>query len=289
MTPEDHNLALDGEGRTLHLVEAGAGQTFVLIHGALTTHTDWLGTLFDGFASRGRAIALDRPGHGASRRPRYQASPLQQADQIREGLRQLGVERPILVGHSFGGIVALAWAAAYPDEVAGLVLAAPIAFQEFRFLEHPFFGPRALPLIGPWLSEAARISLDPMLLKLAHKIMFAPHLPPPDWLARYPYARILTAAQMLEEGEDANSVFPGSPTSLIDYRAIRAPTRILAGEMDQVVYPVRHAKRLAAILPDAELTVRLDVGHMLHHTASDGLFQIIDDLMRSSVTGPAAA
>lgn len=289
MTPEHHNLTLAGEGRTLHLVEAGAGRPLVLIHGALTTHTDWLGPLFDGFAKRGRAIAVDRPGHGASRRPRYQASPLQQADQIREALQQLGVERPILVGHSFGGIVALAWAAAYPDEVAGLVLAAPIAFQEFRALEHPFFGPRALPFIGPFISEAARRSVDPMLLKVVQKIMFAPHDPPGDWLARYPYETVLTAAQMLEEGEDANSVFPGSPTSLIDYGAIRAPLRILAGEMDHVVYPIRHAKRLATLLPQAQLTVRLDVGHMLHHTASDSLFQIVDDLMRSSALRPAAA
>lgn len=289
MTPEQHDLTLAGEGRTLHLIEAGAGQSIALIHGALTTHTDWLGKLFDGFAARGRAIAVDRPGHGASRRPRYQASPLQQANQIREGLQQLGVERPILVGHSFGGIVALAWAAAYPDEVAGLVLAAPIAFQEFRAIEHPFFGPRALPLIGPFLSEAARLSLDPLLLKLVQKIMFAPHDSPPDWLARYPYATVLTAAQMLEEGEDANSVLPGSPTSLIDYSAIVAPMRILAGEMDQVVYPMRHAKRLATILPQAQLTVRLDVGHMLHHTAADSLFEIVDDLMRSSALQPAAA
>lgn len=289
MAPEHRDLILSGDGRSLHVVQAGEGRPIVLIHGALTTHTDWLGPLLDGFASRGRAIAVDRPGHGESRRPRFQASPLQQADQIREGLAQLGVSRPILVGQSYGGIVALAWAAAYPEEVEGLLLAAPIAFQEFRPLEHPFFGPRAAPFLGPYLSEAARRTIDPVLLKLAQTIMFAPHPPPADWLARYPYAQILTGAQMLEEGEDANGVFPGSPASMLNYRAITAPTRILAGLLDQVVYPIRHAVRLDAVLQRSKLTLRPDVGHMLHHTASDTLFQLLDELLAETTAKATAA
>jgi pimeloyl-ACP methyl ester carboxylesterase len=280
-------LSLAGEGRTLHVAMAGEGRSIVLIHGALATHSDWMGPLVDGFAQRGRVFVVDRPGHGDSQRPRYQASPRQQADQIREGLQKLGLQRPLLIGHSFGAIVASAWAAAYPDEIAGLILAAPIAFPEFRPLEHPIFGPRALPFIGPLISEMSLRTFDAGMLAIAQRMMFAPHRPPPDWLARYPYSQVLQAAQMVEEGEDAANVFPGSPAAMIDYLAITAPVRILVGELDHIVYPLRHAKRLAMVLPSAELTARLDVGHMLHHTASDSLFEMTDELL-SQTSGAAS-
>ena len=279
MTPHTHDLSLAGAGRTLHVQTAGAGRDIVLIHGAMTTHTDWMGGLFEGFASRGRVFAPDRPGHGESQRPRFHASPLQQAQQIREGLQQLGIGRPILIGHSFGAMVASAWAAAYPDEVSGLILVSPIAFQEFRAMEHPMFSPRALPFIGPMLAEAAAHTCDPVMTPLVQKIMFAPHDPPGDWLARYPYNQIVAASSTVAEGEDAAAMFPGSLAGLINYFAITAPVRMLVGERDHVVYPVRHAKRLACLLPKSQLLVRLDVGHMLHHTASDSLFDVVDELL----------
>ena len=288
MTPLTHDLSLAGAGRTLHVKTAGSGRDIVLIHGAMTTHTDWMGPLFDGFADRGRVFAVDRPGHGDSLRPRFHASPFEQARQIREGLQQLGLERPILIGQSFGAMVASAWAAAYPDEISGLVLVSPIAFPEFRAMEHPMFGPRALPFVGPMLAQIAAHTIDPAMTPLVQKIMFAPHDPPEDWLARYPYDRVLTAAAMVAEGEDATAMFPGSLAGLVNYFAITAPVRMLVGERDHVVYPIRHAKRIACLLPRAQLLVRLDAGHMLHHTASDSLFEIVDELLVAAQSVGAA-
>jgi len=84
---------------------------------------------------------------------------------------------------------------------------------------------------------------------------------------------------MVEEGEDAATVLPGSPAALIDYRAVTAPIAIIAGERDQVAYPIRHAKRLAAMLPDATLTMQRDTGHMLHHIEPGPLFEALDRLI----------
>jgi pimeloyl-ACP methyl ester carboxylesterase len=272
------HLALS-EGRTLHLKSGGAGLDIVLIHGAMTTHTDWMGVLFEKLAHRARIWAVDRPGHGQSRRARFEAGPRQQADQIREGVRAMGVKRPVLVGHSFGGIVASAWAAAYPEEVSGLVLVAPIAFREVRILEHPVFGPRAFPFVGPMISHLASPTLDAAMLPIIQKIMFAPSDPPADWLARYPYSEVLNPASLVSEGEDSAAILPGSIAGIINYRAISAPVRIIAGERDLVVNPWLHARRLAGLLPRAQLSVRLDAGHMAHHTASDTFFAVIDDLL----------
>jgi pimeloyl-ACP methyl ester carboxylesterase len=72
-----------------------------------------------------RVIAIDRPGHGGSRRERFEFGPERQAQLIRQGLETMNIRRPILVGHSLGGPVCLSYALQWPDEVRGLVLLAP--------------------------------------------------------------------------------------------------------------------------------------------------------------------
>jgi pimeloyl-ACP methyl ester carboxylesterase len=273
-----HDIGL-GPSQTLHLKSQGDGPDIVLIHGALTTHADWIGPLFEAIAHRGRALAVDRPGHGLSRRPRLRASPLAQAQQIREGVQRLEVHRPILVGHSFGGVVALAWAAAYPEEIAGVVLAAPLAFQEWRPLEHSVLGPRAWPWAGPILSGAAVRTTDPMLLRLVQRIMFAPAAPPRDWLARYPEDQVLDPWVMVAEGEDSIAMLPGVPALNSDYRAIVAPVSVIAGAKDRVVDPHRHALRLRDAAPTAKVEMLPDAGHMLHHTHTDRLLEAIDRML----------
>jgi len=262
------DIRLDG-GRGLHVVEAGSGPPLVLIHGALTTHQDWLEGPFTRLAASHRVLAIDRPGHGLSPRPRFLASPLAQANQIREGLARLDVERPALLAHSFGGLVALAWAAAHPDEVAALTLLAPIAFSEFRPLEQTLFGPRAAPFSGPALSAVGSVSIDPPLLRALQQVMFAPQEPPPGWLERFPYDQVLSPAAMVREGEDASTVLPGSPLGHVDLHRIGAPAVILTGDNDKVVDPGRHAGPLAKRLRRAELVRLPGVGHMVHHAAPD--------------------
>ena len=72
-------------------------------------------------AERHDVIAFDRPGHGLSGWPGATAAQLaEQARLLRGGLAELGVRRATIVGHSYGGSVALAWALDAPDSVDGL-------------------------------------------------------------------------------------------------------------------------------------------------------------------------
>ncbi len=280
-------VTLEG-GRSLHVRSAGTGRPIVLLHGALTTHADWLEAPLAEFGRRGRALAVDRPGHGESRRPRFEAAPAAQARQIRDGLAAMEIgEPPLLVGHSFGGLVALAWASLFPDQVAGVLLLAPLTRPELRPLEHLLFAPRATPMAGPLLAEAARWSIDRPMVRLAQRAMFSPGAPPEDWLARYPLDQVLQPGQMVEEGEDAASVLPGSPAGLFDTGAIRAPVSIVAGDSDVVADPHRHAKRLHAELPGSRLTILEGVGHMPHHVALTAVLETFDELLSARV--PATA
>jgi len=275
-----------GADRSLHGGRVGDGRDIVLIHGALTTHVDWLEQPLGELARRGRVFAVDRPGHGQSRRPRFKAGPRDQAAQIREGLLRLGVKRPVLVGHSLGGMVALAWAEQWPEEVAGLVLLAPITHGEPRPLEHLALGPRALPLIGPMLAEVGRWTTDGALLAFAQRAMFHPHPPPAAWLARFPEKEVRKPEATVAEGEDAAALLPGSPAGMLDLRRVMAPVSIVAGRRDLVVDHRRHAEALARQLPQADLRLLDGVGHMPHHCALEAVLAAFHDLVD---VGQAAA
>lgn len=259
-----------GPGRTLHAITAGEGPDVVLLHGALQTSADWLAGPFGALADAGlRVTAVDRPGSGASQRPRFDAAPRRQAEQIRDGLVQLGIERPVLVGHSLGGLVALALAEIDPTAVSHLVLLAPLAFPEPRPLEHSFLMPRSAPIWGPLLSSAAETIIDPAVLKLFQVLMFSPQPVPDHWENLYPYKEMLTPAAMVAQGEDAAEILPLSPSALIDYRRIATPAHIITGAADKVVRDELHGQPLARLLPNARLTRLPGVGHMPHQVRTE--------------------
>ena len=98
-------------------------------------------------------VAFDRPGFGYSERPRDRSwTPTAQARLLRRACRRLGVERPVVVGHSWATLVALAWALQAPQEVAGLVLASGYYYPSRR-LDVALVTPGAVPLLGDVLNH----------------------------------------------------------------------------------------------------------------------------------------
>ena len=117
-------------GGRLHLLELGSPDAppVVLLHGASGNLQDMRLALGDRLAARYHVILVDRPGHGWSDRPDGPAdgSPARQAALIHQALERIGVTRAIVVGHSWSGALATAYALAYPADVTGLVLLAPV-------------------------------------------------------------------------------------------------------------------------------------------------------------------
>lgn len=265
-----------GPGRTLHAVQQGAGEDVLLLHGALTTHHDWLAGPADALSRRNRVTALDRPGHGLSRRPRFVGTPRDQAAQIATGLDRLGTGPAVVVGHSFGALVALALAERFPERVAGLVLVAPLIFPEPRLLEHGLIAPRSMPVIGPLISQLGRRSgLDRAAFEWIQVAMFSPAPVPADWKSSFPFDQVLDPDVLVHEGEDAASTLPFSPAGTMDLRRIEAPARILIGARDRVVDHERQGKALARLLPGGRFTEVEGAGHMLHHSHPDTVLRAV--------------
>lgn len=270
------NLDL-GSGRTLHAVQQGSGGDVLLLHGAMTTHHDWLAGPADALSEGARVTAIDRPGHGLSRRPRFVGTPRDQAAQIADALVRLEIGRSVVVGHSFGALVALALAERFPERVAGLVLIAPLTFPEPRLLEHGLIAPRSMPVMGPLISRFGRRSgFDRAAIEWIQAVMFSPAPVPDAWKRTFPFEQVLDPDVLVHEGEDSASMLPLSPAGTIDLRRIEAPVHVLVGTGDKVVEQERQGKALARLLRNGRLIEVEGAGHMLHHTHPEFILAAVD-------------
>jgi len=269
--------------------QSGQGPDVLLIHGALTTAADMtlaLSPFLDGF----RVTAVDRPGHGLSADPSGVETPWRQAERIHDLAVALGLDRPVVVGHSFGGAVALAYAVRYPAEMSGAVLLAPIVFPELR-MEHGLFAPRALPFGRLW-NRTLGVGFDTLVLPALWRAMFLPQAMPPAFRDRFPFEQVGARASLEVEGGDALAVNRGLWRTLVDAPACRTPVRIFAGTLDPVVNNAVHGWRLSRLLPDAAFSWLPGLGHMIHHFAQPPITAAVRDLSAAGerrLSAPMAA
>jgi hypothetical protein len=101
--------------------EQGKGKAVVLLHGFLENQTMWDAYVPE-FSKKNRVVTIDLLGHGKTECLGYVHSMEDQADMVHHVLRELKIRKVILIGHSMGGYVALAFAELYPDAMKGLVL-----------------------------------------------------------------------------------------------------------------------------------------------------------------------
>lgn len=142
-------------GRQVAVQVDGNHHPIVLLHGLGGTSETWQQTI-DCLNGSLLTIAIDLAGHGRSGRDRGDYSITANAVIVRGVLDQLGIERALIVGHSYGGGVALAEAVIFPEKVAGLALVASgglgnEAAPVLRAMSLPFVGELASLAIHPWL------------------------------------------------------------------------------------------------------------------------------------------
>lgn len=266
MTQPQRDYVATSQGRVAYR-RAGAGPGLVLIHGALVTADDMVAALMASFAGSYDVVAFDRPGHGGSDQARDdQGSPWCHAAVIAEAWETLGMVRPIVVGHSFGGAVALSLA--MTGAAAGVVALAPICFPEIR-LEHVVLAPHAVPGIGPPYARTAGAGTDVAILPLLRNAMFLPQLMPDPYAAGFPFAWASRPSSMVANALDSYALFRALTLSTMRYPSCRTPVTILGGTRDLVVGNGRHGLIAARIMPAAEFQWVEGMGHMVHHFRQD--------------------
>ena len=271
---------------------AAPAPAVVLLHGANANLGDMRLALASRLRARYRVIAIDRPGHGWSERAggAADASPQRQAAVVREILGKLGVRRPILIGHSWGGALALAYALDHPDELSGLVLLAPASHPWARPI--PWYAaPAHVPWLGRPLVYTLALPLGYLVLNRVVDHVFAPQSVPAVYVERASIRLALRPAAIVANSEDVGWLEAFLAAQAARYAQIKTPTVIVTGTADHVISPRVHARALAAELPQARLVVLSGIGHMLHHAATERVVAAIDALAeadRGITADPAA-
>lgn len=257
---------LDVSGVRLHYIERGSGPVLVLLHGNAVMLQDFVTAgIVDAAAANHRVIAFDRPGFGYSSRPRTTIwTPVAQAKLLAEALRQLGVESAVVVGHSWGTLVAVALGLNHPQMVKSLILLSGFYFPRFR-LDVLFALPPALPIIGDVLRYTVSPIFGALLLPLTLRIMFGPPEVPRRFKEQFPLAMILRPWQIRAAAAEGALMIPSAMQLRPRYLELKMPVAILAGTKDRIANIDRQSARLHKELTSSRFEAVSGVGHMIHH------------------------
>ena len=266
------------DGVRLHYVDRGKGPAVVLLHGNGVTLQDFEVSGVMGLAAKHhRVIAFDRPGFGYSDRPRTTIwTPAAQASLIADALKQIGVERAVVVGHSWGTMVALAMALDHADAVAGLVLLSGYYFGTARPDVIPFSVP-AIPLLGDLIANTTAPLTGLLTGPLAVKASFSP-APLSDKFADFPIGLTLRPSQVRATAADTAMMVPAAIALSARYGELDLPVIIMAGEGDLIAHIGKHGQRLMGEIAGSELRTVPEQGHLLHYAVPEQVVAAIDDV-----------
>lgn len=278
------------EGGAIHYVEYGKPDAppVVLIHGISAQLQHFTYAVAPLLSEEFRVIVIDRPGCGYSRRDRDELAALpEQARMIGEFLDNLGIEKPVIAGHSLGGAVTLAIALDRPDKTAAIALIAPATQMQdkvdpiFKGLE--IRSPFMRRLIGHTIAvPAAKASAAQVL---AHA--FAPEPPAADFMTRAGAALGLRPKAFITGSSDLVMLEGAMPKQVVRYDKLKVKGGILYGTEDKVLSADLHGRSMMRYgLSYDELEGR---GHMLPITAPEDCANFIRRIAeRAKPPAPAA-
>lgn len=256
-------------GARIHYIEQGQGPALLLIHGLGGHARHFTHSVVDRLARDHRVVVMDRPGSGHSTRPRGEgAGPISQARTVAEFIRALGLERPLLVGHSLGGAVALATALEYPELVRGLALIAPLTHVEQA--PPPVFAPYRIgsPMLR-WL-VAWTVATPGTILRRQQALaaLFGPDAVPRDYALAGGGLLGLRPRGFYSASTDMVSINDEMPGLIERYETLRIPVGILYGTGDRILDPRIHGEGMRTRVPACRVEL-IEGGHMLPLTAPD--------------------
>lgn len=252
-------------GSRIHYVEQGSGErTLLLIHGLGGAAANFSYAMLGDLARDYRVVAIDRPGSGYSRRARRASSGLvTQADVVAGVIDALQLGKPVLVGHSLGGAVALATALRHPEKVQGLALIAPLTHMPVGGTPDVFatfnIRPTWLRTLFAW---TLLVPLSIRRRKQVLEVVFGPEPAPADYPIRGGGVLGLRPSHFDATSRDAQMLEQVLPGMQARYTDLQVPVRILYGRDDRILDAQEQGQGLVDVLPTAELEW-VDGGHML--------------------------
>ena len=275
------------DGHRNHYTDQGHGPPILMVHGLGGTQFH-MAALPARLKGSFRVIAVDRPGSGFStRRGDVPANPREHAAFLVRFMDALGIEKPLVVGHSLGGAITLALAVDYPDRIAGIVLISPLT-QHRDDVPPQFAGlnirsPLLRWVVAETISAPSAVRLGPQTLDF----VFGPQQPPPDYAVAGGAMIALRPSQFYAASTDFVAIGDTMKVLAPRYGDIKLPAGMVFGTADRVLESDVHGRGLAAAMPGMETVFIEGVGHMPQYSHGDDVEALIRRVAARAFGAPA--
>ena len=249
-------------GDRIHYVDQGAGQPILFVHGLGGQLHHFRHPLFPAIGDGYRLVAIDRAGSGYSTRVSSGARIPEQAELIAKFIDAIGLEKPLLVGHSLGGAIALRVALDHPEKISGLALISPLT----HFIPTPPKEFGGLYIRSPLMRRVIASTLAvPASLKNAQQTLdfvFGPQPVPADYAIAGGGYLGLRPSHFHATSSDLVAVEQDLPQQVGRYGEVRMPVGVLFGSRDRVLNHTQHGLAMQGKIEGIEIEILDGIGHM---------------------------
>lgn len=271
-------------GASIHYVHvaqpAGADlPPIVFIHGASANLKDQMVPLRPIFAGRAEMLFFDRPGHGWSGRgPGNNENPTEQAATIAALMDRLGIKDAIIVGHSFGGAIAATFAVEHPQRTRALLFLSAATHPWPGGDTSWYYSISARPVVGRLFAETVSNPAGLLHISAAAASVFSPNKVPDTYVDAASIPLVLRPSAFRANAIDVEGLYRHVIDAAPRYPRIKAPTVVISGDQDTVVYEEIHSAGLARDIPGAELVWVKNLGHKPDWVAPELVLAAVEKL-----------
>ncbi|QPC90454.1 alpha/beta fold hydrolase [Mesorhizobium sp. INR15] len=265
----------DINGARIHYVHVPAPANadlppIVFIHGASANLKDQMLPLRPLLEGRAEMLFFDRPGFGWSGRgPGNNENPSAQANTIAALMDHLGIKQAIIVGHSFGGAVTTAFGLEHADKTLGLVFMSPATHPWPGGATSWYYDVTTIPVLGWLFSETLTYPAGTLQMADATTCVFAPNKVPDNYVAEASIPTVLRPSAFRANATDVAGLYRYALAAAPHYPEIKAPTVVISGDRDKVVFARIHSVGLVRDISGAELVWVHNLGHKPDWIAPD--------------------
>ncbi|WP_269931364.1 alpha/beta fold hydrolase [Aminobacter sp. HY435] len=274
----------DIDGARIHYVHVPAGSgadlpPLVFIHGASANLKDQMLPLRPLFEGRAEMLFFDRPGHGWSGRgDGNNETQKAQAATIAALMDRLGIRDAIIVGHSFGGSIAAAFALEHPHKTRGLLFLSAATHPWPGGDTSWYYSLSARPVVGRLFAAMVANPVGLMRIAAATTCVFSPNKVPDSYVDEASIKLVLRPRAFRANAIDVEGLYRQVLATAPRYHEIKAATVVISGDEDTVVYEEIHSIGLARDIPGAELVWVHNLGHKPDWVAPDLVLAAVEKL-----------
>lgn len=269
-------------GLRLHYVMQGdgPGPAILLVHGASSNLREFTSSIMPALAKSHRVIAFDRPGYGYSERPDGEwLNPSALASLLLDASQQLGIDKPVIVGHSWAGSVVMAALVEMPQRVSGGILLAGVA-GHWAGSTGWTYDVGSIPLLGSVFAWTTVMPAGQILLEREVAPVLYPATVPANYISDIAAPLALRPKTFMDNVEDMTRLNTYMQTLSVHYDEIHLPLLIVHGQDDALVPFWNHGRRVLPVVPQAQLTLIPGAGHGLNHTHTQQVVTAINAFIK---------